>query len=148
MADNLATSIQDLRSASSQLNAITDEAARTVLKVEDFLNNECSVGIPAAVEISSETDDVHGNTHSTYLEYRRVGQRFRIAIVHFDDLPETESVKAWSDSPRDEKLDAFKKLPDLIIKIAVKLQERISEVQESVDTVNVTVTALGERKGG
>src|SRR5215203_6170076 len=113
MADNLRKHIDSIRKLSSQLNTLSDELGKTVASVEEFLNVTCSLGIPSSVLVE-EDDESHIRIH---LCYGRVGGKFRIAVgLVFDDGE--ENTKPWSDCTRDVKIATFKKLPDLLAKIA------------------------------
>ncbi len=147
MADSLAEAVDKLRHSSARLNQLTDEASTIVKKVEDFLNEECSAGIFASVAISAPSLD-EPDVASPYLEYRRFGQRYRIAVVSkslFDD-PESESVKSWSECPRDEKLRAIKKLPELIMEVAKKLDEKIVDAEKTMAAVSQVLRTLPRKK--
>ena len=147
MAASLAEAVDKLRHSSARLNQLTDEASTIVKKVEDFLNEECSAGIFASVAILAPSLD-KPDVASPYLEYRRFGQRYRIAVVSkslFDD-PESESVKSWSECPRDEKLRAIKKLPELIMEVAKELDEKIIDAEKTMATVSQVLRTLPRKK--
>lgn len=146
MTESLSTSISKLRKSTARLNQITDQASDTVRELEEFLNRECSVGIHAFVKVK---DVDNGDfTFSQWLEYRRVGQKYRIAVVWGSDIdPEEESVKAWSDCSRDEKLEAVAKLPDLIEVIAEKVNEKVESAQAAAGTAQAVLKALTGKEG-
>jgi len=143
MANRLAEAIGRLHSSSARLNQLTDEANTTVKEVEDFLNKECSAGIFASV-IVSETD-----FGSESLEYRRVGQRYRIAIVwrEFDNEMDP-AVKPWSECSRDEKIETIERLPALIIEVAKRLDEKILDAEKAVVAVSQVLQNLPRKKEG
>ena len=115
MEDALLTSIDKLRKSAAVLNQITDRAGETVREVESFLNKECSVGVHAFVRVRESTDPESGVAFTQWLEYRRVGAKYRIAVVSSHDVDsDNEQVKEWTDSTRDEKLETVVKLPELI----------------------------------
>ena len=142
----LVEAVDKLRRSSARLNQLTDEANTTVKEVEDFLNKECSAGIFASVAISAPSLD-EPDVAGSYLEYRRFGQRYRIAVVSkslFD--PESESVKSWSECPRDEKLRAIKKLPELIMEVAQNLDEKIVDAEKTMASVSQVLRTLPRKK--
>jgi hypothetical protein len=139
MADALSTSIELLRSASPRLNEATTQAGDVVRRVEDFLNDECKLGVTACVAVVQDDEAEWG----TYLEYRRVGGKFRIAVVDSDFRGENETVKPWSDCSREEKLRSFQHLPQLITKVAEEVQRSIDAVSETGRTVTALMKALG-----
>jgi hypothetical protein len=137
-AKNLAESIQSLRNSTPRLNSLTDLANNTVQEVEVFLNEECSVGIPACVKVDGDLDSSAG----TYLEYRRIGPRFRIAIVESDPDGADVSVKPWSDSSRADKLQAFQLLPELLALIAEKVEQEIQKTESAAQSIASILSAL------
>ncbi|HYH65480.1 MAG TPA: hypothetical protein VD866_12360 [Urbifossiella sp.] len=136
--DPLKSSIDAIRANASQLNALTDHAGHVVQKVEEFLNEQCSVGVPAYVQFRGDGEDPEG----TYLAYRRVGPRYRIAIVEVDDRGDDTEHKAWSDSPRDLKLESFSKLPTLLAQVADRVKTMIDNTKESIKQVEESLRAL------
>ena len=144
MTDSLVEAVDKLRRSSARLNQLTDEANRIVQEVENFLNKECSVGVFARVVVSA------GEVDEQYLQYCRVGSRYRIAVVWItesggpDDLD--VSVRPWSECPRDEKLDTIKSLPFLIVEIAKNLDKRIIDTEKTAATVSQVLRTLQHKK--
>jgi len=152
MSDNLPASLWKLRDSAAQLNQLTDQANNTVKEVENFLNRECSVGVQASVRVQeSPLVDQEGEPVGTsvqFLEYRRVGGTYRIAVVWGTDLdPGDERVKAWSDCPRDEKLETIEKLPELIEAIAAALDEKVETARRATQSVSTLLKALRGKEG-
>jgi hypothetical protein len=130
-----------LQQSAAALNQISDTAAKTVKEVEGFLET-CSIGVPAYVMFADgPSDDDHG-----YLAYVRVGNRFRIA-VSFGEDPDREYVRAWSDCPRDIKLDSFAKLPELLAHIAKRADEKIVAATNAVNEIGKTFASALTKKG-
>jgi hypothetical protein len=140
--NDLRDAIQALRTLSPRLNKVTDEANQIVRDVEAFLNEECSIGVTAVVNFQYLGHPDDGPCGGLYLEYRRVGGKFRIAIVESDVDGEDVSVKPWADSPRHEKLDSFKVLPELIREIASKVEESISDTEKTTKEIASTLAPL------
>ena len=120
--------LEDLRASSTALNQVTDDAANLVKQVENFLNKECSVGIPAQVNVEWDDDREEG----VWLEYRRVGANFRIALVSGDPGDENPSVRPWSDCTREEKLESIGKLPELISSISENVNKKLAESKDAI----------------
>ena len=133
---SLRDSFREIQHSSSRLNEITDEANNIIRTTEKFLTDKCKVGIPAFVTIYDGT----GFMPSKFLEYRKVNSKYRIAVVDAvvgsDGSPVDEYVRPWSECSRDVKLEAIKKLPDLLIKITSNLNERISEAETAISNVS------------
>ncbi len=146
MPYTLPDAIEKVRKSAAVLNQITNKAQLTVAEVEEFLDRECSAGVHACVQFSEESE---GDAVRTWwLEYRRVGQRFRIAVVSSLDVdPESENVRPWSDCPRDLKLESLQKLPKLITEIARRLDDTITKAEKSTKVAIDVLKALKKREG-
>jgi Lon protease-like protein len=134
----LRVAVESLRTLSPRLNSITDFANDLVREVEEFLNEECSIGISATVSVARTSDGPEG----LYLEYRRVGPRFRVAVVLTDDEGNDISVKPWSDSSRTDKLGTLPFLPKLLTEIAEEAEGQVARAEKAAQTVASTLAAL------
>ena len=138
-AEDVGRAVEAIQEQSAKLNALTDEAGELVRQAEEFLNGRCSVGRPCAVPVRPGGDGADGL--GTFLAYRRVGPRFRIAVE--DYAPGVEpSVKAWGDCARADKLDALAQLPTLLREIAAQLGEDVRGAEASVRAVAGALAAL------
>lgn len=156
MTDNLLKSVQSLRKMAPQLNAATDEATGIVRRVEKFLNDECSIGIPALAGLPykservkfEDQDDAEPARHemSSQLAYVRVDGKFCIAIQRFicDDRGEVRELdsRPWLACPRHEKLESFHQLPDLLGSIACEAEKIALGTTETTKTVARLLSAI------
>ena len=149
MTSEMSKSIETLRSSSSRLNQLTDEAAAIVRAVEDFLNTECSSGVRAFVQVSSTTEGYpdYERTVVQTLAYTRIGARFRIANIWSSDDEPDGQVKPWSDSTRDDKLATLEKLPELIAEISKALVHKIDTAEKSLAAASDLAKALVGKAG-
>jgi hypothetical protein len=123
---------------SQQFNKLVDEASTTVRQVEEFFEKSHLGSVGASVLIGTS------GSQSYSLTYRKIGDKFRIAIDNGDDDPTcppeySESTKAFSDCTRDLKLSAFQKLPELIEQVAGKLEVLISQTKATTKAVQDTI---------
>lgn len=140
MSDALSSAVSKLRTSSARLNQLTDDAAATVKQVEEFLGQECSIGIPAYVHIRQATKP--GETDE-YFEYRQMESGFRFVYVTAPfNSPDDEHVKLWSNCSRKVKLEAIKKLPDLLAEIAKKVDDRIEQAEKTMESVSQALHSL------
>ncbi len=152
MDDSLSKSLNKLRNSSKRLNQLTDQANQTIREVETFLE-ECSLGVNGSVLVS-RGKEINGDNSLRYLEYRRVGSRYRIAIVDRvssldDDFEASEqNVKPWSDASRDEKLESIKKLPDLLKEMGDLLEGKIESAEKGLGEVSAALHELSEKEDG
>ena len=155
-------SIAKLRTLSPQLNESTDEANRVVAMVEKFLNDECSIGLPAEVGVSTRTlrveadDDDEATTATEYttLNYARVDGTFRIAVevglshegADERGMARTEweqtSLTPWASCPRSVKLETFPSLADLLKAICESTEKAIEQTAETSKAVEDILGAL------
>lgn len=153
MTDSLRHSISDIRDISPKLNAATDRASETVVRVEQFLNDECGIGLAAQCQVDA-VQISEGKQRITYLSYARVGGKFRIAVEteiyceftndqgFADQSWEQEDLKPWVNCPRDMKVEAFPMLPDLLEAVAEKAKKAVKAVEDSVAAVDKILAAL------
>jgi hypothetical protein len=145
--------VGELRQVSSQLNQATDDAAKMVAEVETFLNNECSVGVPASVEFA-EDRSVAATPIKRYLSYARVNGKFRIAITSVafvvdedgDDVQKELEPIAWPSAPRDYKLASIAVMPELLKAIVSEAAMKIEKASGAVDAVSEVLSALRTEK--
>lgn len=134
----LKEAIDQLRTMSVQLNEATDVATATILRVEKFLNEECSIGMWGMVEQKNETDP-----HSDYvaIRYDRYEGQFRImALIRRGDDP--VAFKPWVNCNRETKLKTFLMLPGLIRVIAQEGLGLCKIVQETDQIVKALTEAI------
>ena len=130
---SLNSALAKIPNLSQQLNKLVDEASATVRQVESFLEKSHVGAVHAKIDLESTSES------TTSLRYERIGSKFRIAVAtETHGAPPTEaaySVRAFSDCPRDLKLQAFQKLPELIEQIVTNLQSLIEKTQETTKEV-------------
>jgi hypothetical protein len=152
MADDLSVAIERLRTSTQRLNAICDQAAQTVRDTEAYLE-DLHVGVAASVPVITIWHDEDGRERTvTSLEYLRPeSQKFRIAVEfasYFDGECHDREVKSWAECSRDDKLRTFEKLPDLIVEIARKVDERVLKAEQTINEVTAKLPLPKKRKGG
>ena len=134
-----------LKQNADKLNAITDTASASVKSIEQFLSNECSIGFHSFVHVDGPNED---SPVSIHLEYRRIGNRYRIAVVEYDaSEPDREHARAWSDCPRNLKIETIEKLPNLIDKITERVESEIVSANDAMLTVNNVLKSLTGNEG-
>ena len=69
--------LESVRTTAAELNAISDQAAESVRRLEEFLSVDCGAGVFASVLLSAEYDGGSGE-YVTELCYGRRGPKFRI----------------------------------------------------------------------
>jgi hypothetical protein len=146
MADELATSIERLRTSTRRLNVITDEIAKQIKQVESILE-EAGVGIYARTLVKESEDG-----SSMFLEYDRLGQgKFRIGVC-WGTLDEDCGLRehsscAWSECSREVKLESFVKLPELLNVLAKTVEAHVGEAEKALAVVNAKLPPIQKKKG-
>ncbi len=162
MIDEYRHSVESIRKLAPTINDATDKAAKTVARVERFLNDECSLGLAAKYPVYSEA--LSGDRQRRrYLCYDRVDGKFRIAIEDVlienvsveeeDDGPNTrdnarhvrESITAWGSCPRGERLEAFATLGWLLEHIARRAKQVSADVSGAAELVDSIMEALDSK---
>lgn len=139
MDKTLSDALSRIRSESSRLNDVSDQLKETVKEIEQFLN-EISLGIHAWAVVESAD---HPTDPSKFLEFRRIGSRFRFAVVTgAEATPEHELVKPWNDCSRVEKVETIQKLPELIAHLGKQIQERNKSAEASLGTAQAVLQQL------
>ncbi len=134
-----------LKQNADALNAITDAASSSVKKIEEFLSKECSIGFHSYVSVRQADEE---SPVSIYLEYRRIGTKYRIAVVEADALePDREHARAWSDCSRSLKLESIEKLPDLIADITKQVESEIDSAIDAQRTIDSVLKSLTGNEG-
>lgn len=142
MADAIRSALERIQQSSAALNKVTDLASQTVKEVEKFLDS-CSLGITASVQFREDDDD--GTIYR--LGYRKVGRNFRI-VVFWGRCHEDEYLRAWSECSRDEKLETFEKLPELLNTIADSVDNQIALARDVVISVSAAIPVLSKKEAG
>ena len=141
MSNDISASLKTLRSAASHLNKLTDQANDSVQLVEAFLSQQCRIGTHASVKVSEDV------LVDQYLEYRRIGSRYRIAVVDYYEATGEEKETPWSDCSREVKLETIKKLPDLLAELLNNLNKETVEAEKATEIVNDVMKLMTGKEG-
>lgn len=150
MSADLSASLERLRAAAKELNDLCDAGAATIQRLESFLQSECSLGIEAYVTVESD-DDPTGPGWFKSLAYERYRGSFRVVVVegYAATMPETESIKSWSECNRETKLQTLPYLSKLVEAIALNTEEHLQKAKQALDSVqNLVPPALTSKKIG
>jgi hypothetical protein len=143
MSKKVRKAIDSLREISPHLNDATTAANQVVERVEQFLNEECSIGIPCWILADKVKGDEGPAEQHIWLGYDRVNGKFRIAVEHLvqhGGRQDNLGPQPWASCPRDVKLTTLPKLPRLLEEIA-------EEAQKMAEKNDVAVAAVEEILG-
>ena len=143
---SLPNSMQVLRETSNKLNSLTDRAADSIRKVEEFLSNECSIGTPCRVVPKDGGDELANSLPDIVVFYQRHGVKFRI-MVDSNRTSSATPIKPWAECTQEIKLASMRLLPILLTKIASTLRTQIELAEKSLYEID---TYIGDtrQKGG
>ncbi len=147
--DALRQSVERLRALSLKLNEATDKASEVVVLVEAFLNNDCSIGLPASVDVYRYEEDE--GVEQLVVSYERWNGEYQIVVTLSSwFVPTGEGTthvrKPWAQCPRDLKLKALQKLPELLHKVAEEAEKLIGDTTETTEVISDMLAALVGRR--
>jgi len=131
MADSLEETLRSLTAVSQTLNKSSDLLNESITEVENALK-KFNLGIEARVGIYSQLlDDRTGVSHVIELKYgRHQGKWGLLAVDYIDEDPDsTWDERFLREAPREVRLAAIGKLPDLI---RVLIQESEKSAREAM----------------
>jgi hypothetical protein len=156
MTEEMREKLEALRASAKRLNTAANQATRLVEQVERFLTETVSIGIsaqagPIHTEIET-TDDGESADRNYYLAYGRLpGDRFRIQVIaqlqRTDRAGDWEVLEEerilWSSCPRQLKLLAFQRLPDLLDTLCQNATKLADDADEAERKIGDLMAALG-----
>jgi len=148
-SDELRQAMEQLRAICPQLNQATDEATRLIVRVEKFLNQECSLGIPTGV-IMSETPGVADLVTRVELKYGRserglFGLYISTKVLAGQDQVVSRTAVPLLRASREEKLNSVAELPRLLAKLAQKAADMAAKAKASTQTVSRVMNAMDKK---
>lgn len=130
--DRLQNSLQELTSSADKLNSLSDELNKQVSDVESAVNK---IGIGLTANVNTETwSDERGEEYDIWrICYEKHAGKWGFTIEHlwghegFEDSAELETW-AFKDAPREHRLRAVEKIPDLIDALIKKSKEFATDI--------------------
>jgi hypothetical protein len=111
------------------------------MAVETFLSDTCNVGVEGSAFVDGYGDE-NGPHWESWLKYGRYEGQFRLFISHVDygcipdaDGPPEDQI-LWSNCPRDTRLKAYEKLPQLLAELVEKVEARVEKIRSSTAAIN------------
>jgi hypothetical protein len=145
MAKSIRTHMDTLRSLAPELNTAIDDA-NALIKAADAILGELNLGVSAQTFVSVgtiwEDEDGLENSEDWYLAYGRIrGGSYHIHLLArtFKRVPDDNERNGftwqvtgqepfeWSTCPREQRLQAIDRLPDLLEEIARELKDLIDK---------------------
>ncbi len=139
------TSYQKLAAAASNLNTASDQLGKVVVDLDSALKR-LNLGITSWVFFSGWQDDP--DWASDYIGYAKIGGKWGIAIRSLSsdfsspDGCRTDGEWLFNDAPRDLRLMAIDKIPDLLEKLVEKVGEFTSNLNTKLKQSQELSTAI------
>jgi uncharacterized phage infection (PIP) family protein YhgE len=149
MTTSVKSSLKQLSSASQALNEVSDQLSVQLTEIEKAVNRY-NLGVTARVELLSrdESDprDPQTWTKVDELHYKKLNGKWGLVWVSYiDEDPEgTWEEKFLRESPREIRLLAAKKLPELISELVKKANDLAADTAKRASEASELADALKE----
>jgi len=153
MAEKPVVSFRDLSEAAAELNKATDELKQTIDNLDVSLHR-LSIGLSVWVEVSSWGEGDGPRYEVDQLGWSKVNGEWGISlrrIIGYEDSPEPEEVRdvwAFNDAPREMRLLAVGKLPQLLEELGGAAIKTAMNVKQKLAEARALTAALGVPSGG
>jgi hypothetical protein len=144
--DSVSASFQTLQASAVTLNTVSDELGKAIAQIDDGLK-KLNLGVTVWVRISGDDDSEVGGSRfwSEDLGYSKYNGKWGVCIRKCDgdfNHMQDESIEVWpfSDAPRQTRLSAIDKVPELLQKLSEEAVKTASQIQAKL----VDVTAVAE----
>jgi hypothetical protein len=131
------TNLEKLASAAKTINELSDQLTHEVSQIEGAVN-EFNLGIETNVRIESWASE-QGNSGLWRLAYGKMAGKWGFFVEYLSEWPErgpdAETYESWlfKDSPREQRLKAVEKIPDLLAALVKKSGELAETVTRKVN---------------
>lgn len=95
--------------------------------------------------------DEEGNFETKTLVYGRFGPKYRLSVRHVTgdyNRVESEQSNLWANCAREDKLNAYDKLPELLDELIKRVEERLQQVEANTQAIESLVPVPDSRKKG
>jgi hypothetical protein len=138
-------SLKNLNSLSKSLNEASDTLSKQIARIDAALN-ELKLGLTAWVVVSRSSTEL-GDVYKESLGYGKSAGKWGLLYATEDESdPESWSAVLLRDAPRMEKIDAVKKLPDLLAAIASRAEEVTKLATEQAAQIADVAAALDKSR--
>jgi hypothetical protein len=141
----IAHSFKQLASAATELNQATDEFTKVTAPVDDLLK-KLNLGVECWVRFNTWTFSDGSKRHHE-VGYAKTNGRWGVALRSIDDElddPEYTNVERWlyNEGPRSMRVEAIKKLPELLDELVTKAKKATVKVREGTESAREVIAAL------
>jgi len=145
-SERVRASFQQLSTAATQLNAVSDALGKSVTQLDEALKT-LNLGVSAWVTIRLDHDPSGQDYSYEELGYDKVGNKWGITIRTRDGdhtAPEEETVERWlfSEAPRRLRIAAVEKVPELLEALTEQAGETTEKIKNSTAYVRDLAAAI------
>jgi len=149
----LSASLQELTKSANSLNTLSDQLNKEVAGAESALNN-IGIGLTAYVTTEPSPDDPSDPLQYDFwrIGYEKHAGKWGITIGHLwghEAFPESEKEETWAfkDAPREHRLKAVEKIPELIDALVKKANEFSADLTASMSFAQALAATLTNSNG-
>lgn len=148
LASNAGKYLQELSSAAKNVNDLTDQLTKEVSGIETMVNR-LNLGVETNVRVDSWPDEDGNQSGLWRLAYGKHAGKWCLFIEYLTEDhpagPLADTYEAWffKDAPRDARIKAVSKIPELLTvlvqesqKLAAKIAEKVTYAQELAETLS------------
>jgi prefoldin subunit 5 len=143
LTERVQASFKQLSAASVQLNTVSDELGKLIAELEAALKN-LNLGIEVWVQIDLTNSE--GGAYSRIdLGYAKHGAKWGITFRFFSghgEVPISYTEKPFNEAPRDLRVRAIERIPDLLEKLSSAAEATTTEVKDKLGKVQQVVAAV------
>ena len=153
-SERIAAVYKQLAVAAAELNTASDELGKSIAALDVALRR-LNLGISAWIEFAGDMDAGTGDFWTQSVGYAKVGSRWGIAICnragnYHDPRPDTDDEWLFNAAPRALRVDAVRKLPDLLqelLQVADKTTAKIKDETAHAKTLASAVSKVAQPAG-
>lgn len=130
----LRNSLHELASCADNLNSLSDQLTKQVTEIESSIN-KMGIGLTASVDTEKWSDE-NGETYNIWrICYEKYSGKWGLTIEHLwghEGFGEGDSeTLPFKDAPREHRLRAVEKIPELIDALVKKSKDFASDISDT-----------------
>jgi hypothetical protein len=154
LASNAGNYLQELSSTAKNVNDLTDQLTKEVSGIEAVVNR-LNLGIETNVLVESWSNEDGNHSGLWRLAYGKHTGKWCLFIEYLTEDhvsgPMADTYETWffKDAPRDARIKAVTKIPELLAvlvqesqKVAAKIAEKVTYAQELAETLSLSSVDL------
>lgn len=140
------SSYQQLSKVAGELNAVSDELGMCIVDLVAALK-KLNLGVTKWIQIREDTDPETGDFSLDYLGYAKVGGKWGIGLRtvtgNYNCDPEGSYEQwAFNDGPRELRLTAIGKIPELLSKLSEEATQMTEDVRKKLGEAQEVAEAI------